>query len=181
MTDTALAPALGTASLTGLAPSVARDYTIEGVVGTLTAAGFVPRLYPEGQTTAAAETTRRCAPRVPLSGAMNALPLTVTLSLYDLVKDCQAGLGFIPGGVTLVGFMVESADLDDGGTAIVQSIVLDATTLVTGITTGRAGTKGIYPCVPTAVTTPTVLYLKTTTAPTTAAVGAVTVTALYYA
>jgi len=181
MSDTPLAPGLGAATLTGLAPTVARDYTITGVVGTLSASGLLARLYPEGQTTAASETTRRCAPRAPMAGAMTALPLTVTLSLYDLVGNSQAGLGFVPGGVTLVGFLVESADLDDGGTAVVQSILLDTTTLVSGLTTGRAGTTGIYPCVPTAVTTPTALYLKTTTAPTTAAIGAVTVTALYYA
>lgn len=94
--------------------------------------------------------------------------------------NVKEGIGYIPGGVTVVAFSVRSDDLDSGTPALVQSIYIGDTELVTGITTGQAGTNGFFPCVPTNVTAPTAVYLKTTTVPATAAAGTVNVTAYYY-
>lgn len=181
MTDTALAQTQGAAAIAGLAPVVARDYTIAPSLGALTATGVLARLYPQGQTVEPAETSRRYAPKVAMAGAVTATPYSTSIALYDLVDNCLKGAGFVPGGVTVIGFIVKSTDLDTGGSpTVVQSLLLGSTELVTGITTGQGGTYGFYPCTPTATTDPTAVYVKTTTEPDTPATGTMIVTPLYF-
>ncbi len=123
---------------------------------------------------------RNSAYKLPNKGVV-AYPLTHTFTVPEMQKNVLVAFGYAPAEVTVFGFQVASADLDSGGTALVQAIYLGDTALVTGITTGTAGTSAFFPCVPTAITVPTVVYMKTTTAATTAAAGAVTIHAFYYA
>ena len=59
-----------------------------------------------------------------------------TLTVNNLILNIRTALGYLPPDVTVVGFMVVSADLDSGTPALVQSLYVGSTVVATGITTG---------------------------------------------
>jgi len=156
------------------------DFPEAMLAGSLSLAGKVPTILAQGVTFPLASTVANNAFRVPMR-ALTAFPMSHTFTVEELQKNVKTAFGWIPAGVTVIGFSVNSADLDSGGTALVQSIYIGTTELVTSVTTGVAGTTGVFACIPTEVDDPTICYMKTTTAATTAAAGAVTITPLYYA
>jgi hypothetical protein len=157
MSDVPVSPSAGAAALTGRAPTV--DW--------------------QGATWPASELTLRNAVKLSNAGLAGML-YTKTFTVVELSKSTKAGIGYLPAGVTCVGFVVMSDDLDTGTAALVQSIFIGDTEVATGLTTGQAGTGGIFPCLPTRVDVATPIYFKTTTAAATRAAGSVSVTALYY-
>ena len=65
--------------------------------------------------------------------------------------------GYVPAGVTVIGFIVTATVMDTGTVAVVHSVLLGSTALVAGLTNAQAGTSGLYPCVPTTTTAATVV------------------------
>jgi hypothetical protein len=109
-------------------------------------------------------------------------PFTASVATTSIdEQDDIIELGYVPAGVTVVGFIVKATDLDTGGSpALVQKLTLGSTDLVTGITVGQSGISGFYGCVPTATTAATKLQIHTTTAAATPASGTVYVTPIYF-
>ena len=110
-------------------------------------------------------------------------PLTAAVATTSIdEQDDIVELGYVPQGVTVVGFIVKTTDLDTAGSpALVFKLLLGSTDLVTGITAGQTGGTGVYGCTPTTTTAPTVVSMKVTTAAGTAASGTVYVTPMYFA
>jgi hypothetical protein len=155
------------------------DVPISPPAGALTLAGTVTVPLAQGVTFPPATSSINSGFKVPNKG-LTTHTMTHTYTVPQLQKNVLTALGYIPAGVTVVGFSIRSDDLDSGGSALVQSLVLGSDTVASGITVGSDGTNGFFPCLPTSVSVPTVLYQKVTTAATTAAAGAVNVTAYYY-
>lgn len=89
--------------------------------------------------------------------------------------------GYLPEGVTVVGFIVKSTDMDTHATpTLVQKITLGSTDLVTGIADGKTGAGAFYACVPTAITTKTLVKVTNTAAAATAAAGTLYLTPVFY-
>lgn len=156
------------------------DFPEPMLAGSLALTGKAPLLLTQGATypidgSVSANMGNRTADK-----ALNCHTITKALSVVELQKNVTTALGYVPGNVTVIGFKVDSDDLDTGTPAIIQSLILGSTTLVTGIDTGKAGTIAFYPCIPTAITAPTLLHMKVTTVSATIAAGSVRVTVLYY-
>jgi hypothetical protein len=132
------------------------------------------------ETTSLARGSQRFGVKLSSSGLVGA-PLTCTFGTTDNQLDDVMQAGYIPAGVTVVGFLVHSTDMDTAGSpAVVHAILLGATTLVAGITAAQAGGSAVYACTPTTTTAATVLSVKSTTAAGTAAAGTMYVTPLYF-
>ena len=153
--------------------------TISPGLGSIAVTGRATSPLAQGVTFEASTSIRNSGFKVS-NKSVTAWAMSHTYTIAELQKNVSTGVGYVPGGVTVIGFVVTSDDLDSGGTALRQSLVLGSTSLVTGIADGANGTSAFYPCIPTDTTNPTVLYQKVTTAATTAATGAVAVTALYF-
>lgn len=156
------------------------DFPEPMLVGSVSLSGYVPRIMAEGVTIAIDRSISANLGNRTSDKAVNIHTITKALSFEELQKDVTTALGYIPAFVTVFGFEVDSDDLDTGTPAIIQSLILDTTTLVTGIDTGKAGTKTFYGCIPTATTAPTILHMKVTTVAATIAEGSVRVTAFYH-
>ena len=109
-------------------------------------------------------------------------PFTTSIATTSIdEQDDIVELGYVPAGVTVVGFAVKATDLDTAGSpALVFKLMLGSTDLVTLITIGQTGTGGVYACVPTTTTEPTKVSMKVTTAAGTAASGTLYTTPLYF-
>lgn len=150
------------------------------LAGSLALSGTVSTILAQGVTFPPPAGTVNSGYRLPNKG-VTAYPLSHTYTVPELQKNVLTAFGYVPAGVLVIGFMVSSADLDSGGSALVQSLFLGSTEVATGVVTGAAGTSAFYACnPPTALTEPTILYQKVTTAATTAAAGAVTIHPIYY-
>lgn len=117
------------------------------------------------------------------SAALCSMTFDLTLADTDLEENDIQEVGYLPAGVTVIGFVLTVSDLDtDGSPAHVCELQLGTTALVAGITLGQAGGSDIYACVPTTTTAATVVRFKTTTAPAAAeTTGTVQVKPLYFA
>jgi hypothetical protein len=153
--------------------------TISPGVGALVVAGKATSPLAQGVTFEPSASVINSGFKV-ANKSLTAYQFTHTYTIPELQKNVSTAVGYVPAGVTVVAFSVRSDDLDSGGSALRQSLILGSTSLVTGIATGSNGSNGFYPCVPTAITVPTALYQKVTTAATTAATGDVNITAYYY-
>jgi hypothetical protein len=117
-------------------------------------------------------------PNVALTGFT--LSHTYATTEIDEISDAVE-FGYLPGGVTVLGVVVKSADLDTGGSpALVQKITLGSTDIVTGDVTGKTGVGASYWITPTALTAPTLVTVTTTTAANTPAAGAQYLTFVYH-
>lgn len=118
-----------------------------------------------------------------LSGVgLVANPFTTSVATTSLdEQDDIFEIGYVPAGVTVIGFVVKSTDLDTDGTpTIVFKLQLAGSDIVTGIDVGKAGTSGFYACTPTTTTASSLLQGKVTTAATAAAAGTVYTTPIYF-
>lgn len=109
-------------------------------------------------------------------------PFTTAIATTSIdEQDDIVELGYVPAGVTVVGFVVTATDLDTGGSpALVFKLLLGATDLVTLITVGQGGTGSFFGCVPTTTTAPTKVSMKVTTAAATPAAGTLYTTPVYF-
>jgi hypothetical protein len=131
-----------------------------------------------GETTSATRGSQRFGTKLS-TNALTANVFTVPyLSTETQLNDVME-VGYIPAGVTVIGFFFASTDLDTGSPAVVQQILLGSTALVSGITCAQGGTADFFTCTPTATTAATLLKIKTTTAAATGAAGTVYLTPLY--
>ena len=133
-----------------------------------------------GETTALARGSQRFGRKLS-NTALCANPFTLAFgTTANQVNDIMQA-GYIPAGVTLLGFFVVATDMDTNvSPAVVHQILLSTTALVSGITLGQGAGSGFYPCTPTTTTAATVLNVKTTTAAATAATGTMYLTPLYF-
>lgn len=155
------------------------DFPEPMLAGSLSLAGKIPVILAQGVTFEPSASVINSGFKV-ANKSLTAYQYTHVYTIPQLQLNVSTAVGYVPAGVTVVAFSVRSDDLDSGGSALRQSLILGSTSLVTGIANGSDGTNGFYPCVPTAVSVPTALYQKVTTAATTAATGTVNVTAFYY-
>ena len=155
------------------------DFPEPMLAGSLSLAGLAPVVLAQGVTFEPSASVINSGFKV-ANKSLTAYQYTHTYTIPQLQLNVSTAVGYVPAGVTVVAFSIRSDDLDSGGSALRQSLVLGSTSLVTEITVGSNGTNGFYPCVPTATTGPTALYQKVTTAATTAATGDVNITAYYY-
>jgi hypothetical protein len=111
-----------------------------------------------------------------------AFTLSHTYATTELDDNNDAvEFGYLPPGITVIGVIIKSADLDSAGSpALVQKITLGSTDIVTGDVTGKTGVGTIYFITPTALTAPTLVKVTSTTAAGTAAAGAQYLTFLYH-
>jgi len=147
--------------------------------------GYAPTVIAGGVTYAPTSTGTRVSSRTGIGaggGALVGQLYTQAMTVKELALNVKTGLGYLPIGATVIGFIFRATDMDTGGSpALVQSLFLNTTEVVTALAVGKTGTGGtISPITPTAITAETVLYVKTTTAAQTVAAGTVYVTALYY-
>lgn len=150
------------------------------LAGSLALTGKVPVVLAQGVTFPLAAGTINAGFKLSNKG-MAAYPLSHTFTVPELQLNVITAFGYLPYGVRVVGFSVTSADLDSGGSALVQSIYVGDTQVATGVVTGAAGTSAFYACAPPQdLSAPTTLYMKVTTAATTVAAGAVTIYSYYY-
>jgi hypothetical protein len=156
------------------------DFPRAPTKGSAAIAGQIPAVYAGGHTVnAPTDSMWRAGIKLPTTGTVG-FTMSRALSVTDIIKNIRTAVGVVPANVTVIGFIVKSADLDGGTPALVQSIYLGESVAVTGVTVGQGATAGIFPCVPTRVTADTPIYLNTTTAAATPQAGTVYVTALYH-
>lgn len=156
------------------------DFPEPMLAGSIAVAGNAPLLLTQGATYPIDGSVSANLGNKTSDKAMCCHTITKALSVVELQKNVTTALGYVPGGVTVIGFKVDSDDLDTGTPAIIQSLILGSTTLVTGIDTGKAGTIKFYACIPTETTEPTLVHMKVTTVAATIAAGDVRITVLYY-
>jgi hypothetical protein len=138
----------------------------------------------------AGETTARSGidPQVlPLAQGpiLNGVVWTTELATTQLELNDVIQMGYIPAGVTLIGFVAFADDLDTGAAALAWKITVGATDVKTGVTIGQADAKlthtlsqfmSIDPITTTAATLVSVTF---TTASATAAAGTFALTPVY--
>ena len=138
----------------------------------------------------AGETTARSGidPQVlPLAQGpiLNGVVWTTELATTQLELNDVIQMGYVPAGVTLIGFVAFADDLDTGAAALVWKITVGATDVKTGVTIGQADAKlthtlsqflSIDPITTTAATLVSVTF---TTASATAAAGTFALTPVY--
>lgn len=130
-------------------------------------------------TYAPAASTERLGFKLSNAG-LTGYTLSKVLDVRHLALNVKTGLGYLPPGITVIGFAVKATDMDTGTPAIAQSLFLNTTEVVTSITVAQGGTSSFYVIAPTAITSMTPVYVKTTTVPATAASGTIYVTPFYY-
>ena len=104
-----------------------------------------------GETTALTRGSQRFGRKLS-STALCANPFTLTYLSTDNQTDDIMQAGYLPAGVTVVGFAVVMTDMETSTTNVRHKITLGSTDLVTAIALGGAGGAGFYPCTPTTTT-----------------------------
>lgn len=149
-------------------------------VGAAAITGYAPVVYAGGVTVFDASSSMYHNQHKLGTRALASHTMYQSISALQLIVNIKVAVGVVPANVTVVGFMVLSSDMDTGTPALVQSLYIGSTVVATGITTGQGGTSAFVPCLPTATTAETPVYINTTTAAATPAAGTVYVTAVYY-
>jgi hypothetical protein len=131
-----------------------------------------------GETTAVTTNKRKFRTTAPVIGQTWSLAYAAAeLELNDVKQ-----FGYVPAGMTVVGFIYAPTDLDTNGSpAVVQKITIGSTDVATGLTGGQTGTASFVAIRPVSVTADTLVTVTTTTAAATAAAGTVNLTVLYSA
>jgi hypothetical protein len=88
--------------------------------------------------------------------------------------------GYLPAGVTVIGVLNYSADIDTGTSALRQTIKLGTTELKTGSTIASTGGGEFIAITPQVLTTPTLVSVVTTTGANAHTNGVQYLTFLYY-
>ena len=149
-------------------------------VGAVAITGYAPGVYAGGVTVFEADSTMYHKQNKLSNTGLASHTMYKAITALQLIYNIKVAVGVVPSGVTVVGFLVKSSDMDTGSAALVQSLYLGSTEVSTGITTGQGGTSAFVPCTPTACTAETTVYIKTTTSAATPAAGTVYVTAIYH-
>jgi hypothetical protein len=132
-----------------------------------------------GETTSVARGSQRFGRKLS-SVALTANPFTLTYGTTDNQTNDVMEAGYIPAGVTVIGFLVYMTDMETSTTNVRHKITLGSTDLVTAIALGGAGGGDFFVCTPTETTAATLLKVTTTTAAGTGAAGTAYITPLYY-
>lgn len=134
----------------------------------------------------AGETTTDLVPTAPLLisksvGQVVAQTHTVALRTTDLATNDITGVAKVPAAATVLGFYLFTDDLDSGSEALVWSIFIGATAVMTGITNAVAKVGTHFACTtgPLTVTADTIVYAKATTAAATPVAGNMVITPIY--
>lgn len=115
-------------------------------------------------------------------GQLVAQPHSVEVRTTDLATNDITGICKVPAGSTVIGFILQTDDLDtDVSVALVWSILIGSTAFNTAIAndTAKVGTFVVGSAGHVTVTADTIVSLKATTAAATAAAGTVNLTPLY--
>lgn len=108
---------------------------------------------------------------------------TLATTSIDEANDA-VNMGYLPAGVTLIGFSVACADIDTS-TGLVWKITVGSTDVKTGMTIGQADSKVTHTLtqflsiVPYTTTAKTLVAITFTTAATTPAAGDITLVPIY--
>lgn len=131
-----------------------------------------------GETTAVGAVARVTGKKLPFA-AMTANPWTIAYATGQLETNDVQEAGYLPAGVTLVGFIYAPTDMDSG-TALVQKLTVGSTDVATGLTGGQTGAKTFVGVTPLEITEPTKVTVTTTTAAGTAVAGTLYLTPVYF-
>ena len=131
------------------------------------------------ETTSVARGSQRFGKKASHMGLV-ANPFTLTYGTTDNQTNDVMEAGYVPGGVTVIGFLVVMTDMETSTTNVRHKLTLGSTDLVTAIALGGAGGADFYSCTPTTTTAATLLKVTTTTAAGTGAAGTAYVTPLYF-
>jgi hypothetical protein len=131
-----------------------------------------------GETTALAVAARSTGRKLPNVG-LTANPWTLAYSTTNNETNDVMEAGYLPEGVTLLGFIYAPDDLDSS-TGLVHKITVGSTDVATGLTGGQTGAKSFVAITPLTTTEPTLVKITTTTAATTAVAGNVYLTPVYF-
>lgn len=114
----------------------------------------------------------------PLGLTMAGKPISFELAATDTQTDDVHVVGYLPAGVTFVGAILKTDDLDSGSEALVFTLLVGSTTFDTcTIAQSFAGLIMTGDFITTTAETP--IYLKATTAAATGAAGTVNFMPLY--
>lgn len=131
-----------------------------------------------GETTSASSTK---AVRQLAGSGSTSYTWTLTYSTTQNETNDVMEAGYLPAGVTVIGFIYSPSDMDTNGSpALVQKITVGSTDVATGLTGGQSGTKSFVAINPIATTAKTLVKVTSTTAAATAAAGTVYLTPVYY-
>ena len=118
-------------------------------------------------------------------GVLNAVAWTHTVATTSSDENDDAvAMGYLPAGVTLIGFSYYSADLDSA-TGLVAKVTVGSTDVKTGITIGQATALSTHSLtqfmsiVPYTTTAETLVTVTFTTAATTPVAGNITLVPFY--
>lgn len=131
-----------------------------------------------GETVSASATARVTGKKMPGSGLV-ANPWTLAYSTTNNETNDVMEAGYLPEGVTCIGFLYAPDDMDSS-TGLVQKITVGSTDVATGLSGGQTGAKTFVPIVPYVTTAPTLVKVTTTTAATTAVAGNLYLTPVYF-
>lgn len=124
--------------------------------------------------------TPLCAGRT--AGSLVAQPWSVEIATGMMETDDLTAVCMVPKGSVVMGFIVQTDDLDtNGSVALVWDILVGSTAFVTGIAndTAKGGTFVVGASGHITVTADTIVYIKAATAAATAAAGTFNITPLY--
>lgn len=131
-----------------------------------------------GETTSAGTNKRKFKTTAPLIGQ----PWTIAYSTTQNELNDVMQAGYIPKGMTVVGFLYAPTDMDTGGApALVHKITVGSTDVATGLTGAQSGAKSFVAITPVTVTDDTLVTVTSTTAAATAAAGTLYLTPIYSA
>ncbi len=122
----------------------------------------------------AGETTGTVAAEAPYEAAegLFVVPFSAAFATGELELADIKQLGYVPANVTVLGFIIKATDMDTNVSPLLsQKLTLGSTDLVTAITYGQTGADGFRACVPTRITSKTLLVVNNTAAAATAAAG----------
>lgn len=131
-----------------------------------------------GETQVLAAAARGIGKKVPFA-AMVANPWLLTYLTTELELADVKEAGYLPAGVTLLGFYYCPDDLDTA-TALVQKITVGATDVLTGLTGGQTGAKTLQLITPILIVDKTLVKVTCSTAAGTPAAGNLWLIPIYF-
>lgn len=132
-------------------------------------------------TTSAPSGSTRLGPKLSNIGLVG-FTMSHTYATAEIDENNDAvEFGYLPGGVTVVGVIIKSADLDSHGSpTLAQKVTIGSSDVVTGDVTGKTGVGAAHWITPTSTTAPTLVKVTSTTKAATAVAGIQYITFLYY-
>lgn len=139
-----------------------------------------------GETTSRSGINSRKTTKYAGGPILNADVWSASVATTQLEANDVLNMGYLPKGVTLVGFIVHATDMDTNGTpTLAWKITVGSDDLKTGITIGQATSVSTHTLTqflsvaPTTTTAPTLVKVTFTAAAATAAAGTLALTPVY--